>query len=171
MIEEAIIGGLIVFILSTFILPPLIKLRNNFWAWVWKERRKTKKINLVWKNDRKIFSNVKELLRQFNSMGDYSHMHNPQECIKLASSIEEEVQKIQGSEFQDIKEKLLEYAMRKNNVSQNMLLRDLLNLFRKRIESNKYEPLVLVEEIDEVLKSSSIPPSERKKKGGKLFKK
>lgn len=171
----SVVIGVIVLIVGIFITPPLKNLANKLWSRVWKTRRKKQekinKLNLVWKNDRKILSNVKQPLKKFNEMGHFPDKYTAPKCLELASSIEEEAQKIQGPEFQEIREKLLEYTGRKNKINQNTLLHDLLNLFRKRVEPNKYEPLVLCGEIDKVLKTSSIPPSERAKKEKRFFKK
>lgn len=123
---------------------------------------KINNLNRIWKNDRRILSNIKQPLIEFNQMNRFPDMYQAPKCLELASFIEKEAQKIQQVEFQEIKKKLLEYAKRKNQIDQNSPLNILLDLFQKPIEPNKFEPLVLRDEIDEILKVSSIPPYSEK---------
>lgn len=123
---------------------------------------KINNLNQMWKSDRSILSNIKQPLKEFNQMNRFPDMYKAPKCLELASHIEKEAQKIQQVEFQEIKKELLEYAKKKNQIDQNSPLNLLLNLFQKLIEPNKFEPLVLCEEIDEILKVSSIPPYSEK---------
>jgi len=126
-----------------------------------KKRQRQERIdnlNRAWKNEREILRNVQQSLREFNQMNRFPGTYKASKCLELATYIEREVQKIERPEFKEIKGKLLEYASRKNQINQNTGLQDLMKLFQKRIEPNKYEPLILSEEIEEILKASSIPP-------------
>lgn len=105
------------------------------------------------KHDREILQNLKQPLREFNQMNRFPNSYRAPKCMKLASYIETEAEKIQHPEFREIKKKLLEYARRKDKIDQNTPLKDLMNLFQKRVEPNKYEPLVLCEEIEEALQA------------------
>lgn len=169
-------GGLIILIVWSFIGWPFKTLANKLWEWVWpaRQRKKQEKINNInraWKNDRKILSSLKHPLLEFNQMDRFPDDYPAKKCLELASDIEEKAQKIQWPEFQEIKDKLIEYAGRRSQIDQNTLLHVLLGLFRKQAEPNKYEPLVLRDEIDKALEISSTPPSEREKKEKRLFKK
>lgn len=123
---------------------------------------KINNLNRIWKNDRRILSNIKQPLKEFNQMNRFPDIYKAPKCLELASHIEKEVQKIQQDEFQEIKKKLLEYAKRKNQINQNSPLNILMDLFQKRIEPNKFEPLILCEEIDEILKGSPNHPYSEK---------
>jgi len=124
-----------------------------------KERdEKINNLNRIWKNDRKILQSLEQPLREFNQMNRFPDNYRAPKCLELASYIEKEAEKIQQSEFQEIKEKLLEYARRKERIGQNTLLKDLMDTFQKRIESNKSEPLKLCEEIEKTLKKYYTPP-------------
>lgn len=125
------------------------------------KREKEEKINAMnrsWKNDREILQNLKQPLREFNQMNRFPDSYRAPKCLELASYIETEAEKIQLPEFQEIKNKLLEYARRKDQINRNTGLKTLRNLFQKRVEPNKYEPLLLCEEIDNVLRIHSTPP-------------
>lgn len=122
------------------------------------KEEKIKELNQVWKRDRKILSNLQQPLKEFNQMNRFPDSYKAPKCLELASYIEKEAQEIQRSEFQEIKRKLLEYAGRRNQINQNAPLKVLQKYFQKRSEPNKFEPLVLCEEIEEILKASSNPP-------------
>lgn len=109
-----------------------------------------------WMNDREILQNMKQPLKEFNQMNRFPDNYRAPKCLELASLIEREAEKIQCPEFLEIKAKLLEYARRKEQINQNTGLKTLMNLFQKRVEPNKFEPLVLCEEIDKVLKVTSV---------------
>ena len=85
-------------------------------------------------------------------MNRFPDSYTAPKCLELASYIETEAEKIQLREFQGIKKKLLEYARRKEQINQNTPLKTLRNLFQKRVQPDRYEPLVLCEEIDKALK-------------------
>lgn len=129
------------------------------------KRAKEEKINAMnrtWKNERAILQNLKQPLREFNQMNRFHDSRPAVKCMELASKIETETEKIQHPEFQEIKKQLLEYARRKDHIDQNTGLKPLMNLFQKLVEPNKYEPLLLCEEIDNVLKIHSTPPYSEK---------
>ncbi len=117
-----------------------------------KEINKERKL----KHDREILQKMKQPLREFNQMNRFPDSYLAPRCMKLASYIETEAEKIQHPKFREIKEKLLEYARRKNKINQNTPLKTLMNLFQKRVEPDNYEPQVLCEEIEEVLKKSLV---------------
>jgi len=124
-----------------------------------KEREeKINNLNRTWKNDREILQSLEQPLKEFNQMNRFPDSYRAPKCLELASYIEKEAEKIQQSEFQGIKNKLLEYARRKERIDQNTLLKDLMDTFQRPIESNKFEPLKLREEIEEILKKYSTPP-------------
>lgn len=126
-----------------------------------KKREKQEKINnlnRIWKNDREALQSMRQPLMEFNAMNRYHIPHQATRCFELASQIEERAEKIQRPEFQQIKQKLLEYAGRKNQIDQNTILKQLMNLFQRQIEPDKYEPFVLWKEIEETLKATSTPP-------------
>lgn len=108
------------------------------------------------KHDRNILFDLKQPLREFNQMNRFPDSYKAPKCLKLASYIETEAEKIQLPEFQEIKKKLLKYARRKEQIDQNTPLKTLMNLFQKRVEPDKYEPFVLCEEIDKALKERSV---------------
>lgn len=108
------------------------------------------------KRDREILQKLKQPLREFNQMNRFPDNYRAPKCLELASLIEREAENIQHPEFLEIKAKLLEYARRKEQINQNTGLKILMNLFQKRVEPNKFEPLMLCEEIDRVLKITSV---------------
>jgi len=131
-----------------------------------KEKRdreeKIKELNQTWKRDRKILSDLQQPLKEFNQMNRFPDRYKAPKCLELASNIEKEAQNIQRPEFQKIKGKLIEYAGGRNQIDQNTPLRELRILFQRQIEPNKYEPLKLCEEIEEILVNTSTPPFSEK---------
>lgn len=113
-----------------------------------------------WKIQRRILSGIEKQLRHFNQMRDFSDSYGPTKCLELATQIETEIQKIDLPEFSQIKDKLLEYAGRKNKIDQNTLSKQLNDLFCKQTEPNKYEPFVLIQKIEQALKATQNPPLE-----------
>jgi len=106
-----------------------------------KERQeKIDNLNRAWKNDREILRNVQQPLREFNQMNRFPDTYRASKCLELAAYIESEVQKIERREYKEIKETLLEYASRKNQIDQNTGLHDLMKIFQKRIGPDRYEP-------------------------------
>jgi hypothetical protein len=126
------------------------------------KQEKIDNLNKAWKSDREILRKLQQPLKEFNQMNRFPDTYNAKKCLELALDIEREAGKIQRPEFKEIKEKLLEYGGRRNQINQNTLLHVLKGLFQKRVEPNKYEPLVLSEEIEEILKSPSTPPFSEK---------
>ena len=104
--------------------------------------------------ERGVLQDLKQPLREFNQMNRFPDRYRALKCLELASYIEREVEKIRQPEFQKIKNKLLEYAGRKEQIDQNTPLKTLVDLFRKRVDSEKYEPMILCEDIEEALKAS-----------------
>jgi len=122
------------------------------------QRERINNLNYVWKRDRKILSEVQQILEEFNRMNKFPDRYNASKCLELASNMENELKKIEWSEFKDIKQKTLEYAERKSQIDQNTPLNVLMKIFQKRIEPNKYEPLALSEKIEEILRLTATQP-------------
>lgn len=101
-----------------------------------------------YERDKEILRKIKQPLREFNQMNRVPDSYRAPKCLELASMIETDAEKIQSSEFREIKEKLLDYARRKGQIDQNTPLKDLMKLFQRRID-DKHEPGVLIEEIEE----------------------
>lgn len=121
-------------------------------------KEKLNNLNIAWREGRKILQDLKQPLKEFNQMDRFPDEYKAQKCLELASQIARGAEKITWLKFQSIKEKILEYARRKDQIDQNTPLHVLKNIFQRRVEPNKYEPLVLCDEIEEVLRNSSTPP-------------
>jgi protein-tyrosine-phosphatase len=126
------------------------------------KQEKIDELNRIWRMDRESLRKIQQPLREFNQMNRFPDTYRAKKCMELASDIEREAYQIQQPEYKEIKEKLLEYARRKNQIDQNTPLNILMGIFQKRIEPNKFEPLVLHDEIEENLRSTSTPPFSEK---------
>ena len=130
-----------------------------------KERIRQEKIdnlNRAWRNDREVLRKAQQPLRQINQIKRFTGNYPEQDCMKWTTEIENEALKIELLEYQVIKKKLLEYAGKKTKLHSNMLLNQIAEIFLREIVLGKYEPLVLVEEIEEILNATSIPPYSEK---------
>ena len=130
-----------------------------------KEKFRQKKIddlNRAWKNDRAILLQAEQPLKQINQIKIFTSNYPARDCMGWATEIENEVLKIERPEYQPIKKNLLEYAGRKSELHPSMLLQQIAELFLKETVPGKYEPLVLVEEIDKILAATSAPPYSEK---------
>jgi hypothetical protein len=110
----------------------------------------------VSEQDKKILQKLKQPLKEFNQMNRFPDSYRAPKCRDLASMIEIEAERLEAPELRELKEKLLEYARRKEQIDQNTPLKTLMELFQRRVVQDKYEPFVLCEEIDTALKATSV---------------
>jgi hypothetical protein len=152
---KEILIGIIVAVVSGLILYYLIDLRPK------RKQKKEKERQATWKNDRSILSGLTQFLGAFNSLGRRPEFSEPQLYMGLANQIKNEAHKITRPEFQEIKNKLIQYGNKANQVNQNMNHEQLKEIFLKTLSYNNqpiYEPLKLKEEIEEVLRKTRKPP-------------
>ncbi len=126
------------------------------------KQAKIDNLNRIWKTDRGILNDLKQPLKEFNQMNRFPDDYKAPKCLELATYIETEALRIESPRFKEIKDKLLEYAGRRNKIDQNTPLDILMAIFQKPVEPNLFEPLFLVREIDKVLEASSTPPYSEK---------
>lgn len=122
-----------------------------------KKQQKTTALNQQWQADRAILQSMREPLSKFNSLDGCARGAVKIICFERAKQIKEEAQNIQRPEYQPIKTKLLEYAGRIDQIGLETSPRLFINLFQNKI-NDKYEPTILWEEIQQILKDTSTPP-------------
>jgi hypothetical protein len=109
------------------------------------------KKKIEWKQDKEILKTLKQPLKELNRINKFPDRYKAPECLDLATKIEIEAEKIQRPELKKLREWLLKYAGRAEQIDQNTSLKDLMKLFQRRVNDDKYEPGELVEEIEKVL--------------------
>ncbi len=125
-----------------------------------KKQRKLNELNAPWRRSRAALSQVKEPLIQFNQMDKFPDIYTPAKCSGLASEIEKAAQELdESSEFVEIKKRLLRYAAQRSYIYGTCpwTIDDLKFLFQKNL-GGIFEPLVLWNEAQEVLKRTATPP-------------
>jgi hypothetical protein len=121
-----------------------------------KKQQKTNALNQQWQADKEILRNMREPLSKFNSLDRCARGTVKMICFEGTKQIKEQAQKIQRPEFQSIKTKLLEFAGRIDQIGLETSPRLFISLFQKKI-NDKYEPTILWEEIERILKTTAIP--------------
>lgn len=121
------------------------------------KQQKIDALNQQWKISRAVLQSMRKPLMGFNTMNRYQSSKPAEQCFQWASQIQEQAVKIEWNAYMEIKNKLLEYAGRIDQTDQNSGLNQLMNLFQRKV-NDKYEPLALWQEIEEILKVTSTPP-------------
>jgi len=153
-----IIGG---FVLYHWLIPGVEKFRKARREKKLKRKNdKLASLNRKWKDEKRILCDLLQPLREFNVMD--SRDYRAPKCIELARKIEEEALKIESLEFKGIKEKLLEYAGRRNKINQDTPRGELKTIFLKPVAPFLFEPLSLGREIDKILAGAKTPPYSEK---------
>lgn len=124
-------------------------------------QRKLDGLNERWKQNREALRLTEQPLKSFNQLNRFPDEHRPPKCLELAAAIEEAARRLEGIEYKNIKAKLLEYAGRRNQISSNTGLKELMGVFQ-RTAGDINEPLALWHEAELILEQTAVPPFSEK---------
>ncbi|MBN1274263.1 MAG: hypothetical protein JXB26_18530 [Candidatus Aminicenantes bacterium] len=84
-----------------------------------------------------------------------------EECVKrFAKEIEENAKNISYSEYNDIKNMIIEYSAKRNEIYRGISDKEFDRLFKKQKRPDLPEPIFLKEKIEDILNSTLIPLAE-----------
>lgn len=142
--------------------------KNKSYKEAERNREREKMVNLCnerWRHDIDTLRNLYNrfsTLEKMDSFGLLAFGINKGEEVDFILSevlyIEEKAKSLSRPEYQKIKEKILRYTARKNKVGKNTSLEEVQSIFRREIEPNKNEPLILSIEIGKIVKNTLEPP-------------
>ena len=122
---------------------------------------KLDRLNEQWKLNREALRLVEQPLKSFNQMNRFPDEHNPAKCLELAAEIEGAARRLEGSEYEGIKARLLEYSGRRDRINTNSGLKELTGVFQ-RLVGDSYEPALLWRDARRMLEATQTPPFSEK---------
>jgi hypothetical protein len=165
----ALIGvPIAVAIIMFFLIPVLERPREKFLSWIGLEpKTKTKKqeeeqkhkravLKRSWENNQGILRRLKGPLQELTSIISFQDTYTPAKCVKLLRSIGAEAERIERSEFQSIREKLLKFSKKRDELSQTTPSGELMNIINGKYD--RLGPRDLLNEIDATLRDTPAPP-------------
>ncbi|MBN1271216.1 MAG: hypothetical protein JXB26_03005 [Candidatus Aminicenantes bacterium] len=120
------------------------------------DRKITNLIN-AYDEDKKKLENIKTILEKIKDIKPPINENIENKVREFAKNIEEEAITICYSEFMDIKNSLIDYSAKRNELFRGIADRQFLNLFQKVVKPPYTEPQYLEEKINRIINSTSIP--------------
>ena len=141
-------GALIATIIWFFVGPILEGPRNKFLALIRKKPEKKTRDEIRKQKDLKLLEETKSPLRFINQLPQYPSNTFREDVRAKLNEIREIADQVKYKEFQEIKQKLIDYSDKVNQLNQNILLNKTIKLLVKD-ESGNHLAMELIKEIDE----------------------
>lgn len=116
-----------------------------------RERLEREAQDRSWKRDKEILEGLKEPLQELNSVFSFPE-YTALQCTRLLRSIKEGVERIDRAEFRSIREKLVKFSMKKDQLSSWTPRDELVHIINGKYD--RLQPQDLLNEIDAALKNA-----------------
>jgi len=116
-----------------------------------RERQEREAQDRSWKRDKEILEGLKEPLQELSSVFSFPEF-TPLQCTRLLRSIKEGAEQIDRAEFRSIREKLVNFSMKKDQLSSWTPRDELVNIINGKYD--RLQPQDLLNEIDAALKNA-----------------
>lgn len=116
-----------------------------------RERQEREAQDRSWKRDKEILEGLKEPLQELNSVFSFPE-YTALQCTRLLRSIKEGAERIDRAEFRSIREKLVKFSMKRDQLSSWTPRDKIVHIINGKYD--QLQPQDLLNEIDAALKNA-----------------